>query len=147
MKKPSPELLGRFRLAGHRHRPDRCGTDDDDPPDVLGLHRGDDRAGAARGDARIRPRVARAERGQHGVGSADGRGKIRHVGLGEVDGDCPDACRQVVRAAGHGGHLMPAGHRLVDQVFSDAAGGGHDGELHRCSSRVKAALCSAAQLA
>ncbi|CAM5516239.1 hypothetical protein SALBM311S_09700 [Streptomyces alboniger] len=135
------------RPARHRHRPDGCSADDDDPPDVLGLHRRDNRAGTTGGDARVRARVSRAERGQYGVGVAYRRGERAHVGVGEVDGDRPDAARQLTRAAGHGGDFMPAGYRLLDQVPSDTAGGGDDREFHRGPPAVKAARWSCAQVA
>lgn len=80
------------------------------------MHCRDDRAGATQGDARVRARVSRTERGQYGVGAAYHRGERPHVGSGEVDGDRPHAIRQLTWAADHGADVMPVGYRLLDQV-------------------------------
>ena len=66
---------------------------------------------------------------------------------GEVDGDRADDGWHLTGVAGHGGDIVPGGDRLLDQVPSDAAGGGDDGEFHRFFPAVKAARFSVAQVA
>jgi hypothetical protein len=75
---------------------------------------------------------ARTQAGEHGVGPRDGRAQRVGVGVGrgEVHRDGVDVHVEPRGIADHGRDFVPGRESLCEQLTADAAGGGHDGELH-----------------
>jgi hypothetical protein len=72
----------------------------------------------------------RAEAGEHGVGSGDGRLQRCLIRGGQIGGDDLHLAGQLAWVADHCGDVVPGGEGLLKKSGADAAGGGDDRELH-----------------